>query len=280
MTTSTKQPRAAAAIDWSNTSLPGIGKDTTVLITGGAGAIGYRTAEAFLALGARVAIMGRSALSMAGAAKRLGHPGRVLALTGDISKAEDDKRVVDAVVATWSRLDVLVQSAAIGDGAPTLDALTSEAIDAVLGTNVKGLILMAQAAAVPMKAQQQGKIINVGSVAGYRAHAGRLLYATSKSALQHLIRQLAVELSPHGINVNGVSPGQTPTRLKTFDEAPGGPPEAQATVAGPAAYERIPLRRRGVLDDYVGPIVFLASDLADYLSGIDIPAEGGIMAAG
>ncbi len=280
MTTSTQQPRVAAAIDWPNTSLPGIGKDTTVLITGGAGAIGYRTAEAFLALGARVAIMGRSASTMAGAAKRLGHSDRVLALTGDISKPEDDKRVVDAVVAAWGRLDVLVQSAAIGDGAPTLDALTPEAIDAVLGTNVKGLMLMAQAAAVPMRAQRRGKIINVGSVAGYRAHVGRLLYATSKSALQHLIRQLAVELSPHGINVNGVSPGQTPTRLKTFDEAPGGRPEAQATVAGPAAYERIPLRRRGVLDDYVGPIVFLASDLADYLSGIDIPAEGGIMAAG
>jgi NAD(P)-dependent dehydrogenase (short-subunit alcohol dehydrogenase family) len=98
--------------------------------------------------------------------------------------------------------------------------------------------------------------------------------------LQHLTRQLAVELSPFGINVNGVSPGQTPTRLKTFQEAPGGQPEAQATAPGPAAYERIPLRRRGVLDDYVGPIAFLASDLSDYLSGIDIPAEGGIMAAG
>ncbi|MSQ27634.1 MAG: SDR family oxidoreductase [Dehalococcoidia bacterium] len=280
MTTATSQPRSPAAIDWPQLSLPGIGADTTVLVTGGAGAIGYRVAEAFLALGARVAIMGRSPSTMEDAAKRLGHPGRVLALTGDISKTEDDKRVVAAVVATWGRLDVLVQSAAIGDGGPTLDTLTPEAIDAVLGTNVKGLMLMAQAAAVPMRAQRRGKIVNVGSVAGYRAHAGRLLYATSKSALQHLTRQLAVELSPYGINVNGVSPGQTPTRLKTFLDAAGGQPEAQATVSGPAAYERIPLRRRGVLDDYVGPIVFLASDLADYLSGIDIPAEGGIMATG
>jgi len=98
------------------------------------------------------------------------------------------------------------------------------------------------------------------------------VYGATKAAVVRMARQLAVELGPDGIRVNSVSPGQTPTVLRGVDEPPGGPPVA-ARGGGEAA---IPLRRRGRLDDYAGPVLFLASDLAAYVTGIDLLVDGGV----
>jgi NAD(P)-dependent dehydrogenase (short-subunit alcohol dehydrogenase family) len=272
MATERKSPEQLQT-DWSRVSLPGIDADTVVLITGGTGAVGARVAEAFLTLGARVGILSRSQSRLDEVAQELGGGERLLAVAADITRDVDAQRAVQAVLDRWGRLDVLVQSAAVGGGGP-LETVTAEEIDATMGANVKGMLLMAKAAAVPMRAQGHGRIINLSSIVAHRVFTGRPVYGISKAAVNHLTHYLAGELSPDGILVNTVSPGQTPTGLRKFDEAPGTRPEP----ANRDLYDAkgTPLGRRGVLDDYVGPIVFLASDLAQYVTGADIIADGGL----
>ncbi len=271
-TEATPTPRPAVELDWSTVTLPGISSDSVFLITGGSGAIGYHVAEAVVQMGAKAAITGRNAANIGEVAATISGPGECIGLGGDAAIEADCHRVVEAVLSRWGRLDVLVQCAAMGDSGRGIENVTAEAFDGVFGANVKGTMLMVKAAAPAMKRQGKGKIINTSSIAGIRAASGRSIYGASKAALHHLTRIQATELGPHGINVTCVSPGQTPTRLKTMEDATGGRPEAQP---GPGSVARIPLRRRGVLDDYVGPIMFLASDLSDYLTGIDIVVDGG-----
>lgn len=115
----------------------------------------------------------------------------------------------------------------------------------------------------------------VSSVAANQAMRGRNVYGPTKAALTHLTRQLAVELGPFGITANAVSPGQTPTRITLVEDEPGKPPRAKMAVVGESQLDRIPLYRRGELADFVGPILFFASDLSGYTTGADLVVDGG-----
>ncbi len=254
-------------------TLPGIDSSTVVLVAGGSGAIGFRSAEVFSSLGAKVAIMSRTAESGADAKRRLGDSENLLSAVGDVSSQADAERVVNEVLARWGRLDVLVNCAAVGGNA-SLEDTDEERIDTILAANVKGTLLMAKAAAIPMREQGRGRIINVSSIMGHRSAPNSFLYGASKAAVGHATRALAVELGPSGITVNCVSPANTPSALRAFDEAPGSQADQPKQAAG--APTKIPLRRRGVLDDYVGPIVFFASELAAYVTGADVLSDGGL----
>ena len=253
--------------------LPGIDGSTTVIITGGTGAIGYRTAEAFLELGARVAVMSREGTTVDAAAARLSEIGDAVGIIGDVASPDDARRVVEEVLARWGRLDVLVQSAAVGGNNP-LEQMDADRIDQMFSINVKGVLLMAKAAAVPMTKQGQGRIINISSIMAHRAMPNGVLYGSSKAAVSYATRALAAELGPVGIRVNCVSPANTPTQVRQVGEEPGTPPLPPTGSGGSA--ERIPLRRRGQLDDYVGPILFFASELSAYVTGADVLADGGL----
>jgi NAD(P)-dependent dehydrogenase (short-subunit alcohol dehydrogenase family) len=254
-------------------ALPGIDDSTVVLITGGYGAIGFRCAEIFLGLGANVAIMSRSKDAVEEATKRLGSPDRVLGVAGDVARLADAERAVASVVDRFGRLDVLVNCAAVS-GNTSLEDIDEERIDKILAINVKGTLLMAKAAAVPMRAQGRGRIINVSSIMGHRAAPKSFLYGSSKAAVGHATRSLAVELGPFGITVNCLSPASTPTSLRDVEDAPGTPTPPAAPVS--SGQTKIPLQRRGVLDDYVGPILFFASDLSVYVTGTDVLSDGGL----
>lgn len=260
------------------TSFPGIEPGTVFLITGGSGAIGLRCAQAVLNIGGRVAVVGRSRERIEEVADALGGAGDVLGIAGDIAKTADNDHAVAQVLDKWGAIDVLVNSAAVGDTSRELSQVSEREIATVLSINVGGAILAARAVADAMQRRRQGRIVNVSSIAAHRVQPGRHIYSASKAAIIHLTRQLAVELGPFGITVNSVSPGQTPTHLRRFDEDPGKPPvEAEGVTGSPPA--AIPLRRRGELDDFVGPILFLASGLASYMTGVDLPVEGGAMLA-
>jgi NAD(P)-dependent dehydrogenase (short-subunit alcohol dehydrogenase family) len=217
--------------------------------------------------------MSRSKEAVEEAASELGELGEVLPIAGDISNPEDAKRSVDEVLGRWGRLDVLVNCAAVG-GHAALEETDEDQIDKMLSVNVKGTLLMAQSAAVPMRAQGRGRIITVSSIMGHRAWPHTFLYGASKAAVAHATRSLAVELGPSGITVNCLSPANTPTQLRAIEDAPGAPIELQAPSSSTA--DKIPLRRRGEFDDYVGPIMFFASDLAAYVTGADVLADGGL----
>lgn len=275
-TASSQSDVRVPASDWATDRLrlPGIGPGTRSLVTGGTGAVGRRCAERLLGLGASVAIMSRSA-ELVGATvdelEPLGPAGRVRGEAGDVGSENDLRRVVGSCQQDWGGLDMVVHCGAVGDGTALAD-LEEERIRALLATNVTGTLLVAKVAAEVMG--RGSSIVNVASVMAHRVWPGRSLYATSKAAVVHATRALAAELGPRGIRVNSVSPGNTPTVLTAVDDEPG---RSQPASPGGSA-TRIPLRRRGDLDDYVGPILFLASDLAAYTTGIDIVVDGGLTA--
>ncbi|MQA93461.1 MAG: SDR family oxidoreductase [Streptosporangiales bacterium] len=260
-------------IAWDGVALPGIaGK--VALVTGGTGAIGGRVTMALAAAGMRVGVMGRSPdlvhRQTCEVPPALGD--RLLAVPGDVSDPADATDCVETLVERCGRLDVLVHAAAIGDSGALLAEMTVAEVDRLHAVNVRGTLLMAQAAAVPMRAQGGGSMILLASVAAGRAGPRGLMYGATKAAVVRMARQLAIELGPDGIRVNAVSPGQTPTVLRGVDERPGSP--AMASPGGNE--EAIPLRRRGRLDDYAGPVLFLASDLAAYVTGTDLLVDGGV----
>lgn len=274
MSEATQRPIIVEKV-WNNFILPGLGADAVILVTGGTGAIGKRTAQVLLGWGAKVAITSRSQTRIDEIMKELASGDRLLGIAADVSQEESGKRAVETVIAKWGRLDALIQCAAVGHKNPLSDIDASQ-IDSLFDSNVKGPILMAKAAAIPMRAQRRGKIVNVSSIVAYRSRPNGLLYGTTKAALNHLTRNLATELGPYGINVNTVSPGQTPTRLTPYNQKPGtgtAPADTDIFTGG----KKTPLRRRGLLDDYVGPILFYASDLADYVTGTDIVVDGGLI---
>lgn len=261
-------------IDWRRVRLPGLDGSTVALVTGASGAIGWHTSMALASLGVRVGLMARSEprLRELSESAPAGSRQQLLVIPGDVSSPADARRAVAAVERRWGPLDVLIHSAAIGDGQVRIDDVTTEKIDRVVSVNFTGTVLMAQAAARAMRAGNRGAIVNVGSVGASRASPRGTVYGASKAAVVRLTRQLAVELGPDGIRVNCISPGQTPTVLRTPDEAPGTPPQA----SGSGDVDTIPLRRRGQLDDYTAPALFLASDLARYVTGTNLLADGGV----
>jgi gluconate 5-dehydrogenase len=261
--------------NWGKVALPGLGAGTVALVTGGTGAICMQVARVLLCWGANVAITSRSQARVDEVVAELGGGGRLLGIAADVGKEIDGKRAVSAVVEKWGRLDVLIQGAAVGGHSPLNDVDESQ-IDAMFGSNVKGVILTAKAAAVQMRAQRRGKIVNISSIVAHRAPATRLVYGATKAAVNHITRYLATELGPYGITVNSVSPGQTPTNLTKYNQEPGAKPvPADKDIFAGGA--KTPLRRRGLLDDYIGPILFLSSDLADYVTGTDIVVDGGLI---
>jgi NAD(P)-dependent dehydrogenase (short-subunit alcohol dehydrogenase family) len=255
--------------DWTQVHLPGIDPATFVVVFGAGGEIGGETARAFAALGATVGLVTRSARRSRALADALG--GRAIALTADLADSDSLRELAATVAQRVGAPDILVNSAAIG--APRGDFSTVDRTQAttIFDINVVGALEAIKAFAGPMRARGGGRIVNVASVAAQRVLPGSSAYGASKAALVSLTQHLAVDLGPDGITVNSVSPGQTPTRLREWDEESGAAP---APVSGGNA-AGVPLGRRGRTSDYVGAILFLCSSLAEYITGVDVPVEGG-----
>ncbi len=185
--------------------------DAVVLVTGGTGGLGSRICHAFAAQGARVGViyLNRDALAEELASSLLGAGASgSLALRADITRADQIAGLVDRVLGTWGRIDVLVNNAAFNQAVPypDLDALTPEIWEKILHANATGPFLLARAVAPTMRRQGSGRIVNIGSVSGYQPGGSSIAYAVSKAALAHLTRCLAVALAPE-VLVNCVAPG-------------------------------------------------------------------------
>lgn len=240
------------------------------IVTGAGTGIGQALCIGLAKEGAKVVVMYRN--SSAGAEETLkaireaGSDG--ITVKCDLSKPEDVQNLVDTAFKTYGKVDILINNAVERGTAFLLeDACTVDNWDYTMNTNVRSIFLASKAVAPYMIEQGNGKIINISSIQGYRpAMKQRIAYQTSKNALEALSLSLSAELSPYGINVNTVAPGSfdTQTVIDTF----------------PAEYFEkrnrwIPLRRGGFLDEMVGPILFLASDMCNYVSGQSFLADGG-----
>ena len=241
-----------------------------VLITGAARGIGLATARRFLAEGWRVALLDILGPEVEAAAESLGSPGRALALTCDVTNAQEVAAAVEMVSVRFGRLNALVNNAGIAVFKPIMETSTEEWAR-VLEVNLSGPFICTKAAVPMMREEGGGAVVNITSISGLRASTLRSAYGTSKAGLAHLTRQLAVELASLGIRVNAVAPGPVDTAMAKAVHSR----EIRADY-----HDAIPLARYGLEEELAEAIFFLCSDRASYITGQELAVDGGFDAAG
>lgn len=246
-------------------------RDKTVIVTGGAGGIGYAVAERFLRDGANVVIADNDGEKGAKAAEALGATGRARFVRTDVGSAADVARMVAETEAAFGDIDVLVSNAGIVHGADFLD-LDEADFDRVLRVNLKGVFLSGQAVARRMVERVKaggpaGAIINMSSVNAVFAIANQVPYSVSKGGVNQITKVMALSLAPYGIRVNAIGPGSIMTDI------------LKAVANDEAAMARImmrtPLGRIGEPSEIAAIAAFLASEDASYITGQTIYADGG-----
>ena len=236
------------------------------LVTGAGSGIGEGIALAMGRAGAFVIAADINGEAAVATASRIGAGAAAYAL--DVT----DRAGVDALAATIQAahgpIDVLVNNAGIIRRGKVEDAGTRADWDATLAVNLDGVYNMVTGFLAQLKATK-GAIINIGSIQSFIALRNSAAYTASKSAVRGLTKALAIELSPQGVRVNAIGPGLIATPL---NERARQNPDYMSQFA-----DRIPLGRIGTPDDIAGPAVFLASDLARYITGITMPVDGGYL---
>jgi 3-oxoacyl-[acyl-carrier protein] reductase len=238
----------------------------SALVTGGASGFGLGIVETFAREGARVAVVDVNG----DAARRVaeGIPGAI-AIAADVAKAADVNRAVEATVAAFGGLDVLVNNAGISHRNRPMLEVEEDEFDRVFAVNVKSIYLFARAAIPHMRSQGRGVIVNVGSTAGLRPRPGLTWYNGTKGAVHAMTKSMAIELAPDRIRVCALAPvaGDTPLLATFMGEDT---PEKRA-----AFRSTIPLGRLSRPDDIANAALFLASDEADLITGVVLEVDGG-----
>jgi 3-oxoacyl-[acyl-carrier protein] reductase len=242
-----------------------------VLISGGTSGIGAAAAERFVEEGCQVFVGGLDEEEMDSALRALGG---VTGLAVDVSLEAEATALVEAATRTMGGLDVLVNNAGTAWREPFV-AITAESWDRMVAVNLRGMFLVARAAArVLIDQATGGSIINMSSVNGLSAEADYAHYNATKGGVLMLTRTMAVELGRHGIRVNALCPGYVETPLNAqIAEGLG-----IDNFAAQYALERIPLGRTGQPAEVAAAYAFLASDDASFVTGSHLVVDGGQVA--
>jgi sorbose reductase len=239
----------------------------TALVTGGSSGIGKRVALAYLQAGAQVAIAARSSEALekvTGDITAAG--GTAMPICCDVTQPEQVTRMLDEVAAELGGIDIAVCNAGIITMTPMLE-MSPDEFQRIQDTNVNGVFLTAQAAARAMVRQGQGGvIINTASISSHIINTPQQIghYCTSKAAVMHLTKAMAVEFAPHKIRVNSVSPGYILTELiEPYSDY------------HPLWEPKVPMGRLGRPEELAGLYLYLASEASSYMTGSDIVIDGG-----
>ena len=239
----------------------------TAVVTGGSRGIGRAICLELAAQGANIVLCyagnAQAAEETAAACEALG--AKALAVKCDVANAEEVKTLMDAAVAAFGRIDVLVNNAGITrDG--LLMTMKEEAFDAVLDTNLKGTFLAMRAVTRTMMKQRYGRIVNLSSVVGLRGNAGQVNYSASKAGVIGMTKSAAKELASRGITVNAVAPGFIDTDMTAIL-----PENARTSLL-----TEISAGRLGAAEEVAKAVAFLASDDAAYITGQVLAVDGGM----
>ena len=241
-----------------------------VLVSGASRGIGEAAVRRFLEEGCRVFLCARHADGVAEAVETLRPLGEVDGMACDVSVPEDVERLVEAADGFLGGIDVLANNAGVAWQEPFLE-ITLEHWDQILDINLRGMFLVAQAAAVRMVARGRGgAIVNMSSTNAFEGEAGYTHYNASKGAISMLTRTMAAELGPHGIRVNALCPGKIFTPLQGEAEDP--------EYTRRYEREKIPLGRSGTVEEVAAAYAFLASDEATFITGELLVIDGGQLA--
>jgi len=242
--------------------------EKVVVITGAGSGIGAATAQRFATEGAQVVLVGRTEAKLQKIKATL-PAGDHLVVSCDVSDAEQVKQLSAAVEQHYGRIDVLVNNAgSIVQG--KIHEVSPEAWKSLMGTDLDGVYYCTHYI-MPALLKSRGNVVNISSVSGLGGDWGMSVYNAAKGAVTNFTRALAMDYGADGVRVNAICPGFTFTDLTEEVR------QNEALLKN--FYDRIPMRRAGEADDIASAILFIASDEARYITGANLPVDGGLTAS-